>query len=389
MPDDDAYARALAECDTCDNFNCPHGSDEPATWTLTVQQFDESAEEFYDRTFRACGACNRACKRSFLGNKILSRVFDNSSKAAAPITKQVATPTILAVDTPVDTLATLETLDEAAPAPTATFTSLDASTDSRPTTPLQVFSAVARTHRMSCSHIFSTCLVCSRGITCCGCNNVHTAPARLKLHCASCLHHACATCTTPFCCSCRKPWFPTDSPTLVLAGRFRGGARSTKSSKKGSSSSSQSSGPGSLTSARSQQQSPDPFVAAAPAPGTLPTQSSVDEIDAFTEKTIRISDAVAPRDASGPQRSARAPSPSSNLPLGPPLVFSRPSLPVVTGATEDVPTAVPSRVPSRAASVRTTSSIGDEGIANEPQPPPFPAPVPPPAYNDVVSRIHR
>ncbi|KAF8723941.1 hypothetical protein AX14_008984 [Amanita brunnescens Koide BX004] len=317
-PDDDAYMRALAECDTCDNFSCPRGSGERATWTLIVQQFDEGAEEFYDRTFRACGACNRACKRSFMGHKILSHAFDNSSsKATARITTQVATSATLAVDTPADTLAAS---DGNALTLTIASTSVDALTNSRPTTPLQVFSAVTRAH----------------------------------------------------------------------PNRFRGGARSTRSSsKKGSSSSSQSSGLGSLASARSQQHSPDPFVATAPAPGTLPTQSSVDEIDAFTEKTIRISDTVVPRDASGLERSARAPSPSSNLPSGPPPVFSRPPLPIVTGATEDVPTAVPSRVPSRAASVRTTSSIGDEGIANEPQPSPFPAPVPPPAFNDVIGRIHR
>ncbi|KAF8697659.1 hypothetical protein AX14_001316 [Amanita brunnescens Koide BX004] len=36
-----------------------------------------------------------------------------------------------------------------------------------------------------------------------------------------------------------------------------------------------------------------------------------------------------------------------------------------------------------------TSSIGDDGVANEPQPPPFPVPVPPPAFNDVIGRIHR
>ncbi|KAF8691042.1 hypothetical protein AX14_002829 [Amanita brunnescens Koide BX004] len=184
------------------------------------------------------------------------------------------------------------------------------------------------------------------------------------------------------------PWFPTDSPTFTLASRLHGGARSTKSSKKGSSSSSQSSGPGSLASARSQQHSPDPF-APTPAPGLLPTQSSADEIDAFTERTIRISNTVAPREAGAAERSVHAPSPSSNLPPGPPLVFSRPPLPIVAGATEDIPTAVPSRAPSRAASIRTTSSIGDDGIANEPQPSPFPAPVPPPAFNDVIGRIHR
>jgi hypothetical protein len=62
LPDDNAYARALAECDTCDNMSCPHGMDKPATWTLTVEQFDEGTEEHFDRTFRACGACNHSCR---------------------------------------------------------------------------------------------------------------------------------------------------------------------------------------------------------------------------------------------------------------------------------------------------------------------------------------
>ncbi|KAF8680621.1 hypothetical protein AX14_004523 [Amanita brunnescens Koide BX004] len=373
--DDEAYSRALAECDTCDNSSCPRGSDAPATYTITVEKFDDGTEEMYDCTFRACSACNRSCKKSFLGHHIKSRVFDNSIRLSA--TRNIKVP-------PSDT--------GACPAPQIVTTSLAGSdlsqAESRPDTPLQVFATVARAHRISCDHTFSTCPTCSRGIVCCGCNSLHTAPARLRLRCASCLHHACATCTTPFCCSCRKPWFPTDSPTIVLANRFRGGARSTKSSKKGSASSSQSSGPGSLASARSQQPSPDPFVAA-PVSGLLPTQSSTDEIDAFTEKTIRVSDIIAPRDVNAPERSTRAPSPSSNIPSGLPFVFSRPSLPVVTGATEDVATAVPSRAPSRATSIQTTSSAGDDGIANDPQPSPFPAPAPPPAFNDTVGRIHR
>ena len=71
-PDDEAYARALAESDTCDNSSCPRGNDEPATWTITVEQFDEGLEEHYERTFRACATCNRACKHSFLGHQIKS-----------------------------------------------------------------------------------------------------------------------------------------------------------------------------------------------------------------------------------------------------------------------------------------------------------------------------
>ncbi|KAF8697070.1 hypothetical protein AX14_001476 [Amanita brunnescens Koide BX004] len=406
--DDDAFSKALAECDTCDNSSCPRGYDAPATYTIIVEQFDEGSEEFYDRTFRACSACNRSCKKSFLGHRIKSRTFDNSTRNSLDTSQRnppasrtpPATIKALQFDNSSETLLTRK--DPAAQeffpghhikvntaaVPVELPAVPEKPADSRPTTPFEVFATVARTHRISCNHAFSTCPTCSRGITCCGCNNVHTAPARLKLRCTHCHHYACATCTTPFCCSCRKPWFPTDSPTCVLAARFCGGARSTKSSKKGSSSSSHSSGPGSLASARSQQPSPDPF-AVVQVPGPMPTQSSVDEIDALTERTIRISDVTAPRNVNAPERSAHAPSPSSNLPSGPPVVFSRPSLPVGTGATEDIPTAVPSRAPSRAASIRSASSIGDDGIANELQPPPFPTPVSPPAFDDVVGRIHR
>ena len=381
--DDEAYERAYAECDTCDNSSCLRGHNEPASWTITVEQFDEGLEEFYDRTFRACASCNRSCKKTFLSHKIKARHFDNSFKvsttstskaptkaAASPITEELPQPKSAALPT--------------------TSSSTDTPTDSRPTTPLQVFSTVARSHRLSCSHVFSTCPTCSCRITCCGCNNAHTAPARLKLCCAFCSHYACNTCTTPFCCSCHKPWFPTDAPTLVLANRFRGGVRSTKSSKKGSgSSSSQSSGPGSLASARSAQPSPDPFshdqaVGSAPNP-IVPTQSSADEIDAFVDATIRAP--VVLRNEDTRERSTHAPSPSSNLPPGSAPVFSRPLLPIIVGATEDIPTAVLSRVPSRAGSV--ASSTGDAGIANEPQPPTFPKPADPPAFNDVIGRIHR
>ncbi|KAF8703916.1 hypothetical protein AX14_014105 [Amanita brunnescens Koide BX004] len=364
-PDDDAYARALAEYDTCDNSSCPHGADKLVSWTITVEQFDEGSEEFFDRTFRACNECNRSCKKSFMTYKIKARQFDNSSKTALSTARITPGTSVQQRPLPLE-----------APA-----------TESRPLMPLEAFSAVARKHRSVCSHPFTTCSTCSRGITCCQCNNPHTAPARLKLRCAMCSHYACAMCTTPFCCSCRKPWFPGDSPSIVLANRFRGGARSTKSSKKGSSSSSQSSGPGSLATAHSARNSPDPFVQAPIA--VLPTQSSADEIDAFGDATIRVSEAAMPRDANVRERSVHAPSPSSNLPPGSTQVFSRPPLPVIAGATEDIPTAVPSRAPSRAASVLSTSSIGDAGIANEPQPPPFPTPVGPPAFNDVIGRIHR
>ncbi|KAF8660725.1 hypothetical protein AX14_007345 [Amanita brunnescens Koide BX004] len=147
-----------------------------------------------------------------------------------------------------------------------------------------------------------------------------------------------------------------------------------------------SSGPGSLASAQSQQPSPDPFVPTS-AP-VLPTQSSTDEIDAFADKTIRISDTVTPQVPPAPGRSC-APSPSSNLPSRAEPVFTRPTLPIVIGGSEDVPTAVPSRAPSRAASVVSAASVGDAGIANLLQVDPFPIPSSPPALSDVVGCIHK
>ena len=173
----------------------------------------------------------------------------------------------------------------------------------------------------------------------------------------------------------------------MLASRLRGGARLTKSSKKGSSSSSsQSSGPGSLATAHSERQSPDPFVStgvAVAAPQA--TQSSVDEINAFADDTVRL---AGPAHGSTVTRAA-APSPSANLPSVPlpsAPVFSRPEAPDIVTGTEDVPTATPSRAPSRAASIAST---GDAGIAELLQPDPFAQPSEPPALSDVVGRIHR
>ena len=360
--DDDAYSRALAECDTCDNSSCVRGADEPATWTITVEQFDEGLEETYDRTFRACAACNRSCKKSFMTYKIKSRHFDNSTRNPLPPS----------ASQPLSDLPPADNIPPARLQPPAQPVTASPALSRPPTPPLEVFAIISYSHRVSCNHAFEACSVCSLGIVCCGCNKLHTAPARLKLQCAACRHFACAACSTPYCCSCHKPWFPSDSPTLVLAQRFRGGARSTKSSKKGSSSSSQSSGPGSLATAHSARNSPDPFAA----PTAQVTQSSSDEINAFADVTVKLVGAL--RDETS---RAAVPSPSSNMPpiaSLPAPVFSRPIPPVIVGGTEDVPTAVPSRAPSRAASVVSVASTGDAGISDLLQPDPFAQPAPPP-----------
>ncbi|KAF8695040.1 hypothetical protein AX14_001892 [Amanita brunnescens Koide BX004] len=209
----------------------------------------------YDRTFRACGACNRSCKRSFMTHKIKSRTFDNSTrKANAPPTPPKNDPIRKPASMLVDSSETLP-----APAPTG-GTSNDEFCSNPPTPPLEAFA----------------------------------------------------------------PWFPSDSPTLVLAQRFRGGARSTKSSKKGSSSSSQSSGPGSLATAHSTRNSPDPFAVptaqATQSSVAQATQSSVDEINAFADVTVKLTD-IHRHETSR----AAAPSPSSNMP--PPDPFARPASP--------------------------------------------------------------
>ncbi|KAF8645431.1 hypothetical protein AX14_009234 [Amanita brunnescens Koide BX004] len=276
--------------------------------------------------------------------KIKGRHFD---KTAGYPTQPATSPTPLELVTSAPMDSAPMVLSSSTPPPPAT---------SRPTTPLEVFSLIARQHRTSCDHPHPTCLLGSDSA-------VHTASISL-------------------------PWFPGDSPTVVLANRFRGGARSTKSSKKGSSaSSSSSSGPGSLATAHSERASPDPFTTAPPPPANpTQTQSSNDEIDAFADATVRLAVALAPPPIA---RSARAPSPSSNLAQSGAPVFSRPPLPVETGLTEDIPTAVPSRAPSRAASVVSAISTGDAGIAELLQVDPFPIPSEPPAFADVVGRIHR
>ena len=79
--DDEAYAQTLADSDTCDNSSFLCGTEEPATYTIVVERFDKGSEEIYDAMYRACAACNRACKRSFLGDKIKSHHFNNSTRA--------------------------------------------------------------------------------------------------------------------------------------------------------------------------------------------------------------------------------------------------------------------------------------------------------------------
>ncbi|KAF8702135.1 hypothetical protein AX14_014498 [Amanita brunnescens Koide BX004] len=279
-PDDDAYIRALVESDTCDNSNCPRGDSEPATWTITVEQFDEGLEEMYDRTYRACAACNRACKRSFLGHRIKARTFDNSAKQsdslaqgkvmdntpstrrAGPIpgsaayarehpvgdaqsrSSELQPPPRLASSSVRAQTPTADTA-QASPVSRTAGTALDGNSleivtelqnalrtlAGRPPTPA-VFVAIIRVkHNSSCSHPVDSCEVCSHGLVCCSCHALFTPAVSRHLSCAGRKHIASACCTTAFCCTCNKMWLPTDSitPISVPARHFYGGAGSNSS----------------------------------------------------------------------------------------------------------------------------------------------------------------
>ena len=254
--DDNAYVQALADSDTCDNSSCPRGVDKPATYTITVEQFDEGAEEHYNRTFRACSACNRSCKKSFLGFKIKSRVFDNSVRTAAlarqPSSGPAQTPSrkehpeAIPVTTNACRSAPLGHATDAVPhsafSPSISQgASLDVVTSlqgalhilsARPPTPAAFVATVRVKHDAACSHPVASCSECSLGLVCCSCHRLFAPAVACHLACTNCQHVASTCCTSAFCCSCNKPWLHTDAvaPVRVPARRFYGGAGSADTS---------------------------------------------------------------------------------------------------------------------------------------------------------------
>ena len=296
--DDDAYCQALAEADTCDNSSCPGGSDAPARYTITVEVFDDGAEEFYDRSYRACAACNRACKKSFLGNRIKSRHFDNSvrDKAMAKQDKDTTqpshspcppTPSRTTGDEPIAT-SIIERSN--APGPSTTHhPSLNVVTmlqdalhmlNTRPPTPAGFVATIRVKHDALCSHPVSSCPGCSLGLLCCECKRLFTPAVARHLSCLGCKHIASLCCVSAFCCRCSKIWSPSDgiAPTQAPARRFYGGAGSNSTS------------------------SPEPDI------WTPSPRSSPDEIDDLTAR------ANVPLPVSRPESDAsRAPSRASSV----------------------------------------------------------------------------
>ena len=337
--DDNAYAQALTDADTCDNSSCPKGPDTPACYTITVETFDVGAEEFYDRDYRACAACNRACKKSFLGNKIKSRQFDNSTRKKAKESRAVYAqehPADVALARPSSVERTLSKdsrpTQRAGPIPgsaayerehpanavspdddnnahaqehptgTATFgdnaiTPVIAQDDdplgvmnalqdalralnTRPPTPAAFVATVRVQHDSTCSHPVDSCPNCSLGLLCCSCKRIFTPAVARHLTCSDCKHAASLCCRSPFCCKCSKAWSPSDSlaSARVPARRFYGGASSGHSS------------------------SPEPDI------WTPSPRSSPDEIDDLTAR------ANVPLPASRPDSDAsRAPSRASSV----------------------------------------------------------------------------
>ena len=262
--DDEAYAAALVEADTCDNPSCPRGAAEPATYSITVEQFDEGSEEAYDRIFRACSACNRSCRKSFMGHRIKSRTFDNSAREALanrtahdthsadptgvdpPKTNPNPPPTrrfgpipgsaAYAREHPVDNApVTQATPPLPANSSLPTVTKLqDAllTLSARPATPATFVATVRVKHDILCSHPVSSCPTCSHGLVCCDCKRLFMPAVARHLACLTCKHVAFSCCDSTSCCNCGKFWMPTDSIlppvafTQPLVNRFRGGAGS-------------------------------------------------------------------------------------------------------------------------------------------------------------------
>ncbi|KAF8675308.1 hypothetical protein AX14_005142 [Amanita brunnescens Koide BX004] len=274
IPDDNAHTRALAECDTCDNSSCPRGADEPATYSITVEQFDEGAEESYERVFRACSACNRSCRKNFMGHRIKSCVFDNSVREALGKEKHPADSTTTTGDGaaainllrnpipgsaayarqhPADTVPTEDSTattpgfasyahehhaDHMSPTtlPMATVGSAHSRTASGstgptindlttittfqdalrvlndwPPTPAAFVATVHVKHDAMCSHSVISCPTCSLGLICCACKVLFAPAVARHLTCNTCKHVSSSCCILAYCCKCNKPWMPSDS----------------------------------------------------------------------------------------------------------------------------------------------------------------------------------
>ena len=232
--DDDAYAQALIDADTCDNSSCPGGPDTPARYTIVVEAFDDGAEEFFDREYRACAACNRACKKSFLGCRIKSRRFDNSVKDVAavdscparaldsvsrasesdsPTTKKTSPipgSALYAQEHPTNTATSIGLNTVVADEPLGSVQRLQGALHTLAARPPMPAAFVA-TIRVRHSHSVSACATCSRGLVCCNCSRMFAPAVARHLACTQCKHVAFTCCGSLSCCQCDKPWMPSDS----------------------------------------------------------------------------------------------------------------------------------------------------------------------------------
>ena len=248
----------------------------------------------YDRTFRACSACNRACKKSFMGHRIKTRTFDNSTRAALanrtkkdPITQDASGKTTktrasdnstnsatvknapaprcsvpgsatYAIEHPVNPITSFETLTTVGPADLHTasdsvannFATISTLQDAlralsdRPPTPAAFVATIRVKHDAICLHSVTSCPTCSLGLICCTCKTLFAPAVARHLACTACQHTASSCCTSAYCCKCSKLWMPSDTivrnepwmhtgvvaPAQLPVRRFYGGAGSSHAS---------------------------------------------------------------------------------------------------------------------------------------------------------------
>ena len=208
-----------------------------------VETFDDGTEEFYDRNYRACTACNQACKKSFLGSRIKSRQFDNSVRDAVKAKRDNTRAAPDAAQAPASEELTAQISTDRPPLPNPVTavpdTPLGAVTllqdalhtlSARPPTPASFVATVRVRHDALCLHPVASCPTCSLGLVCCDCKRLFTPAVARHLACAQCKHVAFSCCESAYCCQCRKPWMPTDAVVNVAVPsvstnvlRFRGG----------------------------------------------------------------------------------------------------------------------------------------------------------------------
>ena len=152
---DDAYSRALAECDTCENFGCPRGDSEPASWTITVLQFDESSEDTSWFSLTASRAPSPI-------PQLPPAAIDAAMPLPAPRhVAAIALPTTSLQSNLIDNIDLVTNISSLA----YSVAKVDATKD-----------PWAHAHTRVCAHANQECSACSISLTCCSCRALRYTP---------------------------------------------------------------------------------------------------------------------------------------------------------------------------------------------------------------------